>query len=254
VAPAPSFSAASTASIPQKIIDHFRLQNPLVAHYSPLNSSTATMSSEKLETRLESFRSAVLESFSTSSCEYISYDTFRALLVESDLTDLANKRVFNIFDLNKTGMIDMKDFLLTMAALNFGKSSSRRLSLNSASSEQSTHCGVEGFGLGTPGNSPTGGDLNDSNHSLAHLYFSIFDISGRGYIELDQMKTAIDYILCQDHAELGPRRTDLISPRRSHDEVFDVEMLFAMIDTDGDGKIDFEKFSSFFNKLRASTI
>jgi Ca2+-binding EF-hand superfamily protein len=212
------------------------------------------MSSEKLETRLESFRSAVLESFSTSSCEYISYDTFRALLVESDLTDLANKRVFNIFDLNKTGMIDMKDFLLTMAALNFGKSSSRRLSLNSASSEQSTHCGVEGFGLGTPGNSPTGGDLNDSNHSLAHLYFSIFDISGRGYIELDQMKTAIDYILCQDHAELGPRRTDLISPRRSHDEVFDVEMLFAMIDTDGDGKIDFEKFSSFFNKLRASTI
>lgn len=227
----------------QKIIEQLRQQT---FNHTPMK----TISSEELETGLESFRSAVLESFSLNCCEYISYDNFRGLLVKSELSDLANRRVFNIFDLNKTGLIDMKDFLLTMAALNFGKSS-RKSASSQLSPASDSPCGG---GRVIPGGGGSEGNLNDSTHSLAQLYFSIFDISGRGYIELDQMKTAIDYILYHDDEELGLRKMDHISPRRSRDEIFDVEMLFAMIDTDGDGKIDFEKFSFFFNKLRSSTI
>eukprot|EP00604_Paraphysomonas_vestita_P000647 CAMPEP_0174825094 /NCGR_PEP_ID=MMETSP1107-20130205/42075_1 /TAXON_ID=36770 /ORGANISM="Paraphysomonas vestita, Strain GFlagA" /LENGTH=105 /DNA_ID=CAMNT_0016056261 /DNA_START=662 /DNA_END=976 /DNA_ORIENTATION=- len=105
-----------------------------------------------------------------------------------------------------------------MAALNFGRNDSKRLSVQSI--DGSNHSN----------NSNNSIDLNDSVHDpLAQLYFSIFDISGRGYIELEQFKMAIDYILYHDDEELGPRKNDLVSPRKSRDEVIDIQMLFATI-------------------------
>ena len=229
------------SSVPHKIIEQLRNQNTQYKKYSPIR----TMTTEKLEIRLESFRIAVLRSLSTS-CESMTYELFRSLMIEAELGDLSSKRVFNIFDLDRTGTIDMRDFLLTMAALNFGRSDSKRLSVTSI--DGSNHSIQSN-------NSNSSAELNESSHdSLAQLYFSIFDISGRGYIEFEQFKMAIDYIIYHDDEELGAGKNDLISPRKSRDEKIDVEMLFATIDSNNTGKIDFGQFSKFFNKLRSSTI
>jgi serine/threonine protein kinase len=270
---------AITSTLSQKIIHQLRLQHCNPSHLPPptpthSSSSIYHMDSDKFETRLESFRSAMLHSFTTSSTgpphhhhhhqqQHITYAVFRELLIESELEELATRRVFNIFDLHRTGMVDMKDFLLTMAALNFGKSSSRQNLYTPTHTTSTQHPWSGGSDDTTTATSTMtttntiyeNDELNESNHSLAQLYFSIFDITGRGFIEIDQMRIAIDYILYSDDEELGPRKggaADRVSPRKSRDEVFDVEMLFAAIDTDGNGRINFEQFSRFFNHLRSA--
>jgi serine/threonine protein kinase/Ca2+-binding EF-hand superfamily protein len=134
--------------------------------------------------------------------KFLDFDTFCRLMTESDLPALASHRVFRIFDLDGRGEINIKDFLLTMAA--FYPSQSHHGSFRS-------HWNYEDFqpssgrslvGGRDPSPSSSVGSLCSSSspvdpneeeflESIARYYFDIFDLNNCGFIDLNQLKRSV---------------------------------------------------------------
>jgi serine/threonine protein kinase len=143
----------------------------------------------------------------------IDYLTFVNVMCESGLSDLANHQVFGIFDSKGTGIINCKDFLLTMLAFIPEEDSS--------SSE------------------------NDEDSSPARLFFNLFDINDYGYIGMDELTLVVGCLMQDDTLPLS---SEWLSQSEG-DSSRNIKDLFDSIDINRDGKIDFEEFRSFYEAV-----
>lgn len=181
----------------------------------------------------DEIRSSTLENFGpnfsagfTSNSWEIDYLTFVNVMCESGLADLANHQVFGIFDAKSSGMINCKDFLLTMLAL---------------IPEE---------------DSPTG--EVDENNNPARLFFNLFDINDRGYIGIEELRLVVGCLMQDDTLPLGClssewSQTDEVGPNNGFSNR-NIEDLFNSIDVNGDGRIDFEEFQSFYEAVLANSM
>lgn len=151
----------------------------------------------------------------------LDYLTFISVMQEADLADMANRRVFNIFDSAHTGYINMQDFLLTMAA--FNTSMNRRLKRS-----VSLEWGVN--------------ETQTQHLEEARVYFDIFDMNGRGYIELHELKLVVGCFNMRQSAEFADK------------DVCDIDLLFSTMDPSGSGRVEFDQFASFFKRLSSSLV
>jgi serine/threonine protein kinase/Ca2+-binding EF-hand superfamily protein len=160
----------------------------------------------------------------------IAYATFREVMRNCGLTELSELSVFNIFDSNKSGSINMREFLLTILAFKPNKKSDD----------------VE---------------LSDED-SAAKLYFQIFDIEETGYISLVEMKLAMTCLLSADDGGTGtaaaesteaaaPQGGEFDSRQRvgSEANVPEMEALFEIMDVDKTGRISYDEFKSFYHAV-----
>jgi serine/threonine protein kinase/Ca2+-binding EF-hand superfamily protein len=154
----------------------------------------------------------------------IDYLTFVNVMCESGLADLANPQVFGIFDSKGTGIINCKDFLLTMLAFIPEE--------DSASSE------------------------TDEGSCPARLFFNLFDINDCGYIGMDELTLVVGCLMQDDTLPLPSEwlsqsdngcESSAVSSRNIKD-------LFDSIDTNRDGRIDFEEFRSFYEAVLTNSL
>jgi len=90
----------------------------------------------------------------------INFTNFVIILEKVDLPQLATQAVFDIFDKEGTGVIDMKEFLLTIMTLH---------------------------------------PHNSSNEiDAVHLFFNFFDVKESGYIDLEDIKLVVGCLLAED--------------------------------------------------------
>lgn len=94
----------------------------------------------------------------------LDYEAFKAILLECGLPELANRRVFRIFDIGKNGEIDLKEFLVTMVAFRGA-----------------------GEEVG-----------EDGDEAEIRFYFNMFDINDSGIIDIDELRLAVQCILTDD--------------------------------------------------------
>lgn len=187
---------------------------------------------------------------------YLDFETFSKLMIESDLPALASHRVFRIFDIDDKGVIHMKDFLLTMAAFYPSQSHGSFRSHWNYEEENSTElhpCKSEPENKGSP--------RKEYTESIARYYFDIFDLTNSGYIDLEQLKHSIGCFIDYDLSSpmtTPERHLDVYGSswrsRSSSDlldvQEMDIESFFAQIDSEKQGKIDFEQFLKYFKTLR----
>jgi serine/threonine protein kinase/Ca2+-binding EF-hand superfamily protein len=208
----------------------------------------------------------------SSSCphvphSYLHFETFCKLMTEADLPALASRRVFRIFDIEDTGVIHMKDFLLTMAAFYPSQShGSFRSHWN-----YTTESGSEPLLSCTTSTLTSSCDAAESeeifsdnfSESIARYYFDIFDLTNSGYIDLDQLKHSVGCFIDYDlsSSSLTDRHLEVYGSSwksKSSNELIgvgsdlDIETLFTQIDSEGKGKIDFEQFLKYFKSLRSN--
>eukprot|EP00602_Paraphysomonas_sp_CaronLab_P002997 CAMPEP_0185032234 /NCGR_PEP_ID=MMETSP1103-20130426/20169_1 /TAXON_ID=36769 /ORGANISM="Paraphysomonas bandaiensis, Strain Caron Lab Isolate" /LENGTH=586 /DNA_ID=CAMNT_0027568055 /DNA_START=54 /DNA_END=1814 /DNA_ORIENTATION=+ len=99
----------------------------------------------------------------------MNFPTFVSVLKECGLEELATRKVFRIFDITKTGVVDLKEFLITMVAFR-----------------------------------PDDEEEEDADESDANvrMYFNIFDINETGYIDLEELKLAVGCIFLDENNPL----------------------------------------------------
>lgn len=135
----------------------------------------------------------------------IDYLAFCSLVETANLEVLAAPEIFNIFDTDGNGTIDMKEFLLTLLALKPADSETEEL-------------------------------------EAAKLYFSVFDVDEDGYIGESELELVVGCLL---HDGAGP-----LLVTSDHDvNTPNIEEMFNLIDTNHDGRIDFEEFREFYNAV-----
>ena len=174
----------------------------------------------------------------------LDYESFERILLECGLDEIAKPEVFSIFDIQKSGEIKLRDFLLTLQAF-------KPLQ-----------------------------DIYDEEGRLdsARFYFRLFDLNEIGSIDVDDLKTVISCLVLNDLPLLSsPGDTDTPPPsplspagrgraemtsRGSHssNETSDtltaahsVSELFSLINISSDGRIDFEEFRVFYDAILAYT-
>ena len=101
----------------------------------------------------------------TDLSRQLKYEDFVRILNECGLPELANRKVFRIFDIGKNGQIDLKEFLVTMVAFR--------------------------------GEDDETKDQSDDD-SEVWFYFNMFDINNTGHIDLEELKLAVECILLDD--------------------------------------------------------
>lgn len=135
----------------------------------------------------------------------IDYMAFCSLVETANLGVLAAPEIFQIFDTDGSGTIDMKEFLLTLLALK-----------------------------------PADSEIEELE--AAKLYFSVFDVDEDGYIGESELELVVGCLL---HDGAGP-----LLVNSDHDvNAPNIEEMFNLIDTNHDGRIDFEEFREFYNAV-----
>lgn len=150
----------------------------------------------------------------------LNYEEFTEILISAGLTDLASAHVFSIFDIGGSGTIDIMEFLITLLAF---KPRKKELVTPTAKS------------------SVRDGDSADA----ARLYFDMFDIKDRGYIEREDLQFVIGCLLKDEMQSLSPE--ELISTRA------DIEILFGTICVNSEERISFKDFKKFYDACMMST-
>ena len=161
--------------------------------------------------KLKNLKTMVVRRMSTtmeSVNPEINYDAFVDMLTQCRLDELCTPAVFNIFDIGNTGTVDPKEFMMTMIAF--------RPVISSEGS--------------------TGGD--DDIDADARLYFDMFDIKETGFIDMDELRLAVKFLLFMGTDE----------PQ----DLPDVEDMFNAIDLAKNGRIDYDEFKIFYKQLLTS--
>jgi serine/threonine protein kinase len=135
----------------------------------------------------------------------IDYLAFCSLVETANLEILAAPEIFQIFDTDGNGSIDMKEFLLTLLALK-----------------------------------PS--DTETDELEAAKLYFSVFDVDEDGFIGENELELVVGCLL---HDGAGP----LLVTSDQEVNTVNIEEMFQIIDTNHDGRIDFEEFREFYNAV-----
>ena len=183
----------------------------------------------------------------------IDYTAFTNMLKECHLEELCSLHIFNIFDIGNTGTIDPREFLLTMLAFRTDKlhiAGEESGGLGPAV-EQSGEENGEGEGgvsvclstshvdmASTNNQSPV--SRVDKDEDEIRLLFNVFDIKETGYIDLEELKIAVNFLLYMgsDQPQTLPN----------------VHELFSLIDVSQNGRIDYCEFKQFYRHLISSHI
>lgn len=119
----------------------------------------------------------------------------------------------------------MKDFLLTMIAMKRVEEPLLVPTANSAS-----HGNANTFSVSRR---PTETRLADD----AKLYFDMFDVKQNGYIDIDELKLVMDFMIPVDD-------NSAVATRNKH-----IEDMFLIMDKAENGRVDFEEFKAFYNAV-----
>lgn len=172
----------------------------------------------------------------------IDYPTFQSIMDTCGLPQLGSLAVFKIFDLNHTGNIDLKDFLLTMIAFREDDTSEKTDEARKAGKS------LSGSNIQmNPNNKKLArrDSMSADTEESARLYFNVFDYKENGVIDKEELRTVLACIL-QDQVE-----------NISEDDVsslhFNAEDLFDIIDTKKNGHIDYEEFKQFYEAVLTNT-
>lgn len=159
----------------------------------------------------------------------IDYDTFVAAMLDCELAELACPGVFNIFDIDKTGTVDLKDFLVTMVAFR-----------DAAGEMQHESFSADGEGPQNEGDAfgP------EEAESVSRFYFNMFDVNNTGYIDPEELKLAVSCLFADEQQKAD----DLNSPHMQI-SVPDIEAMFEAIDTSKTGRIDYGEFKAFYEAV-----
>ena len=174
--------------------------------------------------------------------DQLDYDTFVNAMKQAELPELGCPQVFRIFDIDGSGSIDLKEFLLTMIAF-------------------------RPF--------PNGGKCSESARDAAALYFNVFDLNDNGFIDLEEMKLVVSCFLLDEMekpssiltnpeeavkaAQSPPAEgngTKKNADTQDSDVALNVETvegLFKEFDKSKDGQIDFEEFLQVYEALLRSS-
>lgn len=182
---------------------------------------------EEFNSKMKVLKKMVVSSLSVTDTgvrKEIDYTTFIGMLKECHLQELCSLQIFNIFDIGNTGTIDPREFLLTMLAFRPDKHAN---DLSSSSNE---------------GNSDRVGEEHKSPHNddEIRLFFNVFDINETGYIDLEELKTAVNFLLY-----MGSNQPQALP---------NVHELFTIIDVTQNGQIDFSEFKQFYRHLISSHV
>lgn len=185
----------------------------------------------------------------------INYTAFTELLTECHLQELCTLHVFNIFDIGNTGTIDPREFLLTMLAFRTDNGGAGGEGSSSGAS------GIPAMLARHKENKDEDGDPFSGSVSMSHvtdsqhhqqpappgenedeirLLFNVFDIKETGYIDLEELKIAVNFLLYMgsDQPQALPN----------------IHELFSIIDVSQNGRIDYPEFKQFYRHLIASHI
>ena len=191
---------------------------PMLKERSIIAHSVTTMSNRivseeanEFNGKLKKLKTMVVRRLSTAeetpvniNHREINYDDFVAMLEKCNLEELCTPAVFNIFDIGNTGTVDPKEFLMTMIAFR-------------------------------PVMAEPAPQTSDSSDADARLYFEMFDIKETGYIDMDELRIAVKFLLFMGTDE----------PQ----DLPDVEEMFNTIDLAKNGRIDFDEFKIFYKQL-----
>lgn len=189
---------------------------------------------------------------------HIDYDTFVAAMIDCELPELACRCVFNIFDIDKTGTVDLKDFLVTMVAFRdaAAETSEEALSQPGVSPERrrssSHHPSSPRRGSvanGVVEDTECKVEEEDDPDSIVRFYFNMFDVNHTGVIDQEELKLAVSCLFADEQQKLAAAgKLDTSSPHFQV-SVPDIQALFEAIDTGKTGTIDYEEFKAFYNTV-----
>jgi serine/threonine protein kinase len=193
---------------------------------------------EEFNSKMKVLKNMVVNSISgdvTGDRKEIDYNHFIEMLKACHLQELCSLQVFNIFDIGNTGTIDPREFLLTMLAFRTDKpklnSPRRRTASRGEEGENVTVLNIEV----SPDPMTT-----VENEDEIRLFFNVFDIKETGYIELDELKIAVNFLLYMgsDQPQTLPN----------------IHELFSIIDVAQTGRIDYSEFKQFYRHIIASNL
>jgi serine/threonine protein kinase len=190
---------------------------------------------------------------------HIDYDTFVAAMIDCELPELACPCVFNIFDIDKTGTVDLKDFLLTMVAF---RDTAAEMEEENEEAQITPEKRRNSIAVGNsprrssvssavPMDDPESKDENKDNDSdsIVRFYFNMFDVGHTGYIDPEELKLAVSCLFADEQQKLAA--TGQLNSSSPHFQVSvpDIQALFEAIDTGKTGTIDYEEFKAFYNAV-----
>lgn len=169
-------------------------------------------------------------------CDDIScldYPAFRALMLECELSLWASPEAFRLFDMDGTGVVNLKELLLSILALR-----ASHFPVGPRAVEQGSRRESQG-----------------KDDDPAWLFFRVFDLTATGYIEIHELRVVVDCFLKTDQvAHLWSNHTTTDNTGTGGAGKSDwAAALFATIDTSGTGKVDFAEFKRFYNAILAHT-
>mmetsp|Transcript_13963 Transcript_13963/g.20891 ORF Transcript_13963/g.20891 Transcript_13963/m.20891 type:complete len:631 (+) Transcript_13963:150-2042(+) len=148
---------------------------------------------EAYENKMKALKSMVVNSMSAKDSDYesegdsnIDFPAFVTILLECNLPELATPQVFRIFDIGRTGTIDLKDFLVTMVAF------------KEAETEEES-----------------------DKDSAVRFYFNMFDIDGTGSINIHELALALSCIVADESNALYMDASQLESTSEDVQHLFD---------------------------------
>ncbi|CAE7360510.1 CCAMK [Symbiodinium microadriaticum] len=167
--------------------------------------------------------------------EEIDYENFVNVLTKAGLQALATPRVFDLFDVGSKGSISLREFLVTMLAVQ--------------PSQGDAHSPDTKMATG-----PTDTRASDED-CFIRMFFSIFDIDNDGSINREEFALALQHLdditphtapTGDEEGEGGSNSTLLEGSAQHTLFLANVEELFQEIDVDKSGKIDFGEFKCFY--------
>jgi serine/threonine protein kinase len=205
--------------------------SPLLRDRGCSNASASSEADAELLELSSTFRKYVLKNGE------IPYEGFIALLKCVELDEFATPDVFKIFDGAKSGSVDMKEFLLTM------------LAMKRTDETDSLHSEVQMPRLGSIGNSSFHGDtiqIPRRNTAIrlvddAKLYFDMFDVKQTGYIDIDELKLVMDFMIPQE---------DNSNKEALNDQV---EEMFHFMDKEQNGVVSLNEFNEFYKAVMVAS-
>jgi calcium-dependent protein kinase len=203
-------------------------------------SSEVRNNVEVFNSKMKVLKHMVVSSISSNLTEgnkEIDYTTFTNMLKECNLQELCSLQIFNIFDIGNTGTIDPREFLLTMVAFRHDKPMCKI----DDTREIEVYDDLEATALGDCKSDDSSDYESASDRDdEVRLLFNLFDIKDAGYIELDELRIAVNFLLYMgsDQPQTLPN----------------IHELFSTIDVAKNGRIDFPEFKQFYKHLIASHI